>query len=695
VLPHYVALGISHLYLSPLTQARPGSLHGYDVIDPQTVNSELGGIDALRRLSQAAAAWQIGLIADIVPNHMAADPRNPWWNDVLRHGRASAHARVFDIDWAAGGGRVLLPVLAQPYGDALAAGDIRIERVAGDFVVQAGGLCLPIAHTDAPVIRSNADFDPTDPVGRERLHALLECQHYRLACWRTAAEQLNWRRFFEISELIGVRVEDPQVFEATHVLIIELYREGLLQGLRIDHVDGLAAPGKYLRALRTALRAADPAREPYLIVEKILAPDEALDSRWPVDGTTGYDFMDDVGALLHTSAARGPLLDFWQACGGDRRTPAEQLQALRKYFLRRHLAGERRAAIKAWARLSAADSRARDWGIDAWQRVLDEWLAHFPVYRSYAEDGGPSTADCAFWDEAARLARPHLRGADPALLDLFMGWLKQARTGIEEPLRRLQQLSPPLAAKSLEDTLFYREASLLSRNEVGAWPQRFALSIAGFHERNIARARHHGGGMLATATHDHKRGEDTRARLAVLCEMPQAWCDFARQWLALLPGGLPTTTDRYLLLQTLMGAWPMDWSEDVEQIAPEALRAWLTRIAAWQVKALREAKRHTAWTAPNSSYEAAAQACLDVLSPDTPDQSPLAVLAALAAPLIAPGQINGLAQTLLRNTSPGVPDLYQGTETWDLSLVDPDNRRPVDHAALDALLDSPAPWRPD
>ncbi|KCB45008.1 malto-oligosyltrehalose synthase [Bordetella hinzii] len=686
VLDHYAELGISHLYLSPITQARPGSPHGYDVIDPTRVSEELGGLPGLRRLAARAAARRMGLIADIVPNHLAADARNPWWQDVLRSGRASAHAPAFDIDWEAGGGKLLLPILARPYGDALAGGEIRLLRQDGASRVQAGGQLLPLTDPQA----DPAAHDPGQPEGRARLHALLENQHYRLAWWRCAAEQLNWRRFFEISELAGVRVEDKTVFEAMHALPLALYAEGLLDGLRVDHIDGLAEPGAYLRRLRAALLAAAPGREPYLVVEKILAPHEALDTRWPVEGSTGYDFMDEVGALLHASPARGPLLAFWRALGGDPAPVAAQIRGVRLALLRRNLASERQAALRAWMAVLAADPRTRDWGEPALRRVLDSWLAGFPIYRSYAEDGAASRADRAAWDEAARQAR--LGPPDPLLL---RDWMDRLSLPAARPaLKRLQQLTPPLAAKALEDTFYYRHGPLLSRNEVGAWPQRFALGVPGFHLRNQARQRRHPRGMLATATHDHKRGEDARARLAVLTEMPARWSTLASRWLDTLPEGPLAATDRYMLLQTLVAAWPAAWTEAVRD--ESAIRQWLARVGAWQRKALREAKLRTSWQDPDPAYEAAAQACLDALDPAAPDRRAWDSLAAIAAPLVAPGQINSLAQTLLRNTAPGVPDLYQAAETWDDSLVDPDNRRAVDHARLGNLLRGPAasPARP-
>lgn len=684
-LDYLSALGISHLYLSPITQARPGSAHGYDVLDPTRVSTELGGEAAFERLAEAVRARKMGLILDIVPNHMAADARNPWWREVLRQGRDSAYSAFFDVDWSAYAGKILLPILGQPYGQALRDGEIRFDEQHGEPVILAGGQALPIGgEPDAIAMLRDAGSDTTRRA--DLLHALLEQQHYQLAWWRAAADQLNWRRFFEVSELIGIRVEDPTVFNATHALPLSLYQRGMIDGLRIDHVDGLAEPGAYLRHLRAAMREAAPEREPYIVVEKILAPQEAIDPRWPIEGTSGYDFMDDVSALLHNPAARRPLLDCWHQHGGNDAPLMSQLQHIRGQLLGRNLVSERQTVLATWSQLIAAPPE----DIPAWDRVISAWLAAFPVYRSYAEDQGPSPADHIQWDLATRTARHLLEDADHPRLVQFVTWLRTppAPDG-RNALKRLQQVTPALAAKSLEDTLYYRHGALLSRNEVGAWPQRYALGPQGFHASNLWRARHTPTTLLATATHDHKRGEDTRARLAVLTEIPDLWAERAAQWLALLPDGLLSRPDRYMLLQTLVGAWPAHWSADVDQLNRTHVGEWFTRISAWQRKALREAKQHTSWTDPNGDYEIAAQACLDSVNPTARgDAQRFRALADLARLLIEPGHINSLAQTLLRNTAPGVPDLYQGTELWDYSLVDPDNRRPVDYVQRRTLLNS-------
>lgn len=690
---YFAALGISHLYLSPITQAKPGSMHGYDVLDPTRVSPELGGHAALQRLAEAARARRMGLILDIVPNHMAADARNPWWRDVLRHGRGSAYAPFFDIDWSVQSGKVLLPILGRPYDEALRAGDIRLGKQGGVPVVLAGGQALPVSGATDPLDLVRYTSAPDTPQSIAFLDSLLARQHYRLAWWRLAASDLNWRRFFEVTELVGLRVEDPTVFKAVHALPLDLYKQGLVDGLRIDHVDGLAEPGAYLRQLRAAMRDVVFDREPYLVVEKILAPQEAIDHRWPIEGSSGYDFMDDVGALLHNPAACRPLLAQWQAYGGDATRLKRQLQDIRAQLLSRNLVSERRTLMRAWARLSSLS----DTDAQTWDRILGAWLAAFPVYRSYAEDEGPSAADRSVWEEATRGARALLPDADHPKLAQLISWLGSppAPDG-RSALKRLQQITPALAAKSLEDTLWYRHGALLSRNEVGAWPQRFALSAQGFHARNRWRARHTPLTMLATATHDHKRGEDTRARLAVITEIPRQWRVAADEWLSLLPENAYTQADRYMLLQTLVGSWPAHWAdENIEHIDQDELDEWLTRVRAWQRKALREAKQHTTWTDPDKEYELAAQACVDLIDPRAGDARVLQALARLAISLIEPGHINSLAQTLLRNLSPGVPDLYQGSELWDYSLVDPDNRRPVNYGLRRALLMTDQLARPE
>lgn len=702
---YYADLGVSHLYLSPITRARAGSTHGYDVIDHAAVNPELGGEPALLRLAAAARARGLGLIADIVPNHMAAHPSNAWWRDVLANGEASAWASYFDIDWTppapALQGKVLLPVLGDPYGVSLERGALTLQwdDGAAEPELDAAGQRYPLAPSTLPAGAEPQawlrEFDPAQPDGRSRLHALLERQHYRLAWWRTAPDLINWRRFFEISELVGVRVEDEAVFDAVHALVLRLYAQGVLDGLRIDHIDGLASPGGYLRRLSARLADAQAQRPAplrhspaYLVVEKILAHGEVLDPRWRTDGTTGYDFMDQVGALLHAPQAESALRAFWTALTDDDREPAEQLRAARVRMLARHFPAERQALVRELERVAALDARTRDWTATAIDRALSALLAAFPVYRTYAEDEGSNPADARWLAAAVRGAGEALAAregsADATLLAQIVQWL-DGDPQRQAALRRFQQLTPPLAAKALEDTLFYRYGPLLSRNEVGAAPDQFSLSADDFHDVCATRARTHPNAMLATATHDHKRGEDTRARLAVLTEIPDRWQQLARGWIDALPPGM-TRADRYLLLQALVGAWPAEWDAEFVTHDADALGAWLERIGQWQTKALREAKLHTSWTDPDPVYEAAAQECLAYLGNDAHGRELLREIAAFARELAPAGMVNGFTQTLLRNCLPGVPDLYQGADLWDFSLVDPDNRRPVDYARRRALL---------
>ena len=706
--PYYAKLGISHLYLSPLSTACNGSTHGYDVADHGRVDPALGGEAALRRLVAGLRGQDMGLIADIVPNHMAADCANPWWRDVLMHGQASQYADWLDIDWhppdAALHGKLLLPRLARPYGASLQAGDIRLvyDSDAGAYAVEACGARLPLAPGTEPDSSTpdaaTGSHDPAGAAGRARLHQLLEKQHYRLAWWRTAADQINWRRFFEVDTLVGVRVERPDVFDAVHALTLRLYAEGLIDGVRVDHVDGLADPIGYCRQLRAALRTAGQARlaaglprDPYLVVEKILAPGETLDERWDVDGTTGYDFMDQAGALLHDPAAAPVLVQAWQVLAHDDRPPREQLEAARLRMLSRHFAAERRALVRALLDVARGDPATRDWSENAIDRVLTRLLAAFPVYRTYGGSAANSAADQACCQAAAARARllpgPALSHADIDLLNQILLWLAgdEPRPGQDLALRRFQQLTPPLAAKALEDTLFYRYGPLLSRNEVGAAPDHFALSAADFHRACAARARRFPGAMLATASHDHKRGEDVRARLAALTEIPLEWLQHAQQWLG--PAGAPpAAADRYMLLQTLVGAWPAG----LEPADAPGVEHFLERVRAWQRKALREAKQRSSWAEPDLDYEAACDAYLEQLRESHgAGRSRLEQIAAFAQRLAPAGLINSLVQTTLRMTVPGVPDLYQGTEYWDFSLVDPDNRRPVDYAARAAALAHP------
>ena len=709
VVPYMATLGISHLYASPILTARPGSTHGYDVIDPTRVNDALGGEAGLRALVAVLRGAGMGLVVDIVPNHMAVGGGdNPWWQSVLRHGRGSHYARFFDIDWEPADptlhGKVLAPFLGRAYGEALVAGEVRVDAAAG--VIRYFDSSWPIAPHDLAevVAQGPAAYDPSSDDGRSRLHRLLERQHYRLAWWGTAGDEINWRRFFDINGLAALRIEDPVVFEATHATLFRLYAEGLIDGLRVDHIDGLSDPPGYCRALRARLDTlagqrptSAPRGRAWLIVEKILGADERLARDWGVDGTTGYDFMDQVSALQHDAAAEQRLAFFWSAVSGR---PAdfhvEECQA-RAEVLRRGFDVQLEATASALHHLARLDPITRDTTQAAIRRALLALLMHFPVYRTYnAGDGVRSANDDAAFVRALKAAKADSAAALHPVLDLLDRWLggeTPATSGAvwrRSATLRFQHLSAPIAAKAVEDTAFYRYGRLLSRNDVGFDAACLGRVPAAFHRACVERRATFPNAMLATATHDHKRGEDVRARLAVLSELAEEWQAVVRRWMEnnaplKQPGAVATVTmpsngDEAMLYQMIIGAWPTTLhADDAAGVARFA-----ERLAAWQQKALREAKLETDWVAPNTAYEDAARGFLMALLAPA---SPFLVEAATFAMRIAPaGAINGLAQTLLKLTSPGVPDFFQGTEFWDQSLVDPDNRRRVDFAPRVAAL---------
>ena len=710
VVPYMAALGISHLYASPILTARPGSIHGYDVIDPTRVSDALGGEAGLGALVAALRGAGMGLIVDIVPNHMAVGGgENAWWQSVLRHGRSSPYAPFFDIDWEPADpalhGKVLAPFLGRPYGDALAAGEVRVDATAG--LIRYFDLSWPIAPHDLAevAVQGAAAYDPTSDEGRRRLHRLLERQHYRLAWWGTAGDEINWRRFVDINGLAALRIEDPAVFEATHATLFRLYADGLIDGLRIDHVDGLSDPRGYCRALRArldALAGQRPTSAPHgpawLIVEKIVAANERLACDWGVDGTTGYDFMDQVSALQHNVAAEQRLAFFWSAVSGR---PAdfdvEECQA-RAEILRRGFDVQLEATASALHHLARLDPVTRDTTQAAIRRALLALVMHFPVYRTYnAGDDVRSPDDDAAFVRALQAAKARSAAALHPVLDLLDRWLggeKPATSGAawrRTATLRFQHLSAPVAAKAVEDTAFYRYGRLLSRNDVGFEAARLGRAPAAFHKACAERAATFPDAMLATATHDHKRGEDVRARLAVLSELAEEWQAVVQRWMnsnAALkqPGAVATRTipsngDEAMLYQMIVGAWPTTLQAD----DAAGVTAFAERLAAWQQKALREAKLETDWLAPNEGYEDAARHFLMTLL--APASTFLVEAAAFATRIGPAGAINGLAQTLVKLTSPGVPDFFQGTEFWDLSLVDPDNRRPVDFAPRVAALE--------
>ncbi|WP_283190741.1 malto-oligosyltrehalose synthase [Pseudomonas sp. PMCC200344] len=771
LVPYFASLGISHVYASPLLSARAGSMHGYDVVDPTTVNPELGGEAALRRLVSALREQNMGLILDIVSNHMAVGGGdNPWWQDLLEWGRLSPYGEFFDIQWHSPDplmeGQLLLPFLGSDYGIALQDGTLplRFDAQKGAFYVEHYEHHFPICptnygellRTDDPLsaesLKALADrfstlsyqtdahslamplktelrelasdptilqaiqhnlsaYDSLTAEGFQRLHLLLERQSYRLASWRTAADDINWRRFFDINELGGLRVERPAVFEATHAKIFELVAEGLFDGLRIDHIDGLADPRGYCRKLRRRVDSLSRDRHLPIYVEKILGEGETLHRDWSVDGTTGYEFMNQLSLLQHAPEGAHTLAELWNRYSERPADFRQEAQLARQQILNGSLAGDFESVAQALLQVARDDLMTRDLTLGAIRRALQELIVHFPVYRTYISPRGRSTEDDVFFQQAMDGARQTLGEADWPVLDCLASWLGgepwrkhplgRPRKMLKHACVRFQQLTSPAAAKAVEDTAFYRSATLLSRNDVGFSTEQFSAPVADFHAACINRLDEFPDNLLATATHDHKRGEDTRARLAVLSERSAWYAEQVTLWRTLArplrdDDQIPTAGDELILYQAILGSWPLDLRSDDQT----ALENYTQRLWQWQQKALREAKLQSSWSAPNEAYEQAVQQFLQRLLLSPEGELLRAALGKAAKSISVPGALNGLAQTLLRMTVPGVPDLYQGNEYWDFSLVDPDNRRPVDYASRQQSMQTPlelpellADWR--
>jgi (1->4)-alpha-D-glucan 1-alpha-D-glucosylmutase len=733
IVAYLADLGVSHLYTSPYLQAAAGSSHGYDIVDPSRVNGELGGAEGHARLCATLQTAGLGHMIDVVPNHMAVSgPENPWWWDVLENGRSSRYSRYFDIDWQVCPPRrskkLLLPVLGDHYGRVLEGGQLQLSHHEGVFRLHYFDQRFPIAPFSLAALidraaeaveseqlasfaeslarTSQAAATPASPIIRHRqpeevfstkladicrrfpeagaaidaqvaslnrdpdaLDALIDKQYFRLAFWRLAATDLGYRRFFDIKELIGVRVETEEVFCATHNLPIAWVRKGWVQGLRIDHPDGLLDPAAYFQRLRRACPHA------WIVAEKILAPGESLPPDWPVAGTTGYDYLNLVGGLFIDPKGEEGLTRFYEDFTGEAGTFREVGQASKRWVLTHLLASELNRLTRLFARICERHRRHRDYAGRALREALCETAVCLPVYRTYvsAADGRVGRADERCIDEAIAMAGAQRSDLDPELFGFLKDLLLLRVQGrLEGELAmRFQQLTGPAMAKGVEDTAFYRYNRLVGLNEVGGDPSRFGVSPAQFHRTCDVARTERPFSMLATATHDTKRGEDVRARLALLSEIPRRWADAVVRWAGhnRRHGGrsLPDRNTEYLLYQTLVGAWPIDSN----------------RMLAYMEKAVREAKRHTCWTRPNEDYE---KGLREFIVAVMADQDFLSDLEDFVAGLVIPGRINSLAQTLIKLTAPGIPDIYQGTELWDLSLVDPDNRRPVDFDRRRRLL---------
>jgi (1->4)-alpha-D-glucan 1-alpha-D-glucosylmutase len=762
-LPYLARLGISHLYSSPVLQARKGSSHGYDVVDPTVVSPELGGKAGLQLLLGELRRLEMGLLLDIVPNHMAFTGDNPMLADVLENGPASRYFGFFDVEWdhpyESMKGRLLAPFLGDFYGRCLEKGEIQLLFDRGGFQVRyydsrlplridsydsvlAGGLAelrrsLGREHPDylkflgaLYVLRhlpqaeqlserhdqiafakgllwelysSNGEIhryldarlrsingEPGVPSSFDALDRLLREQLFRLSFWKVGTEELNYRRFFNVNELISVRVEQQQVFDHLHALVFSLASELPELGLRIDHVDGLYDPEQYLRRLRQRLPSA------YLVVEKVLQAQETLPPSWPVAGSTGYDFLNMVNALCCSRRSRLSLSRIYRRFGGGETPFAGLLLSKKRLVAAKHMTGDVDNLARLLKGLASHYRYASDFTLYGFRRALAELLAQFPVYRSYLSPGEEAVREeeRAAIETAVRRSIEALPDFQPEL-ELIRNILTLRFEEEELPaeqrrqwyhfIQRFQQFTGPLMAKGLEDTALYVYNRLLSLNEVGGNPDKLGISLIEFHHFNRKRAASWGTGLNATSTHDTKRGEDVRARLNVLSELPQEWEQqvgqwrrFARRYKSTVNGvEAPDTNDEYFLYQTLLGAFPFR-----ERDRPEFAR----RLRGYLVKAVREAKVHTAWLAPDAAYEGAYLEFAAHLVGGEEAGGFLQLFLPFQRRIAWYGMLNSLTQTLLKVSCPGVPDFYQGTELWELSLVDPDNRRPVDFALRQRLL---------
>ena len=673
IVPYLAELGISHLYTSPVLQAMPGSTHGYDVVDHSRVSEELGGEAAFERLTDALRAHGMGLVLDLVPNHMAIGQENRWWFDVLEHGRDSRYARYFDIDWEPSEPRlrnvILLPLLADHYGRALESGDIRLVRAGEQVLVAYGDRRFPLDPRTAPAVTTDDEIASIN-ADADRLDELLSRQHWRLAHWRAASQDLGYRRFFDVDSLIGLRIEEPDVFRDTHALVLRWVRQGQVDGLRIDHPDGLWDPAAYFARLRAE------APNAWIVAEKILEPDELLPTSWPIHGTTGYRFANLATGLLVDPSGQ-PGLDATWATVADAGPAWEAIVAdARREVLDSLLGSDLNRLTALFLRVCEADRCHRDFTRHALREALREVAAALGVYRTYVRSGAPvADRDARVLADALRLAAGRRPDLDPELI-AFLGRI--LRLEIDGPAAtdlamRFQQLTPAAMAKGVEDTAFYRHHRLVALNEVGGDPGRFGTSVAEFHRAMTVAHEEWPLAMLSLSTHDTKRSADVRARLALISEDTDGWAAAVARLVEASARhrerpSRPTSADAYLFFQTVIGAWPIDGH----------------RAAAYLEKASREAKLRTSWTAPDTDYEEALSAfvhgCLA-------DPSFLAAVEAALAPLVDHGRRAALAQLALQLTAPGVPDLYQGSELWDLALVDPDNRRPVDYEVRRRVLD--------
>jgi (1->4)-alpha-D-glucan 1-alpha-D-glucosylmutase len=773
VVPYLSALGISHCYASPYLRARPGSMHGYDIIDHNALNPELGSPEDYESFVSELHRHGMRQILDIVPNHMGVmGSDNAWWLDVLENGEASDFADFFDIDWDPIKdelqGKVLIPVLADQYGNVLERGDLKLtfDAERGEFSIFYFQHRFPIAPNGYPRIlglqierlqeklgpthedflelqsimtasshlpdrrgatceqkaESNREKEvqkrrlaalcarshdikafitdnvttingtPADPRSFDVLHELIKAQPYRFAQWRVAADDINYRRFFDINDLAALRTENEKVFNATHKLILDLVAHGKLDGLRVDHPDGLYDPARYFEQLRGRLQTElEPQnREAYLVAEKILTGDERLRKQWPIDGTTGYEFANLVNGLFVDRSAGEKLERIYRSFTGISSEFADVVYQCKKDILKVTLASELNVLANLLIRIALASRYTCDFTLNSLRSALREIIASFPVYRTYVNGPDVSAEDRRYVEKAVVAAKKRSTAADLSVFDFVhrillidvygshAGWYKQAVLRFS---MKFQQVTAAVMAKGVEDTAFYRYNRLVSLNEVGGDPSRFGTTVEEFHRANQTRLSCWPDSMLASSTHDSKRSEDVRARINLLSEMPRLWLLHLRRWRdwnrtrkRQLDGQpVPTRNDEYLLYQTLIGTWPLQSPDEA------GWKTYMERIEQYGLKAAREAKEYTSWANTNSDYESAlADFARAILDRSTQNRF-LSDFDQFARRVARIGAFNSLSQTVLKLTSPGVPDIYQGNELLEFSLVDPDDRRPVDY----------------
>ena len=781
IIPYLAALGVSHCYASPYLKARPGSMHGYDIVDHNSLNPEIGTPEDYEYFVDELHRHGMGQILDIVPNHMGVmGADNAWWLDVLENGEASEYADFFDIEWNPIKdelrGKVLIPVLGDQYGNVLERGELKLmfDSERGEFSIFYHHHRFPIdpgeyarifshdlerlkqnlgsTHEDFLEFQSistafnhlpkRGSLTPEQRVERSRekevqkrrlatlvlrspaiqeyllatvntlngsvdapqsfdaLHELIKAQAYRLAQWRVAADDINYRRFFDINELAALRMENPDVFHRTHLLIAEMLATGKVNGLRIDHPDGLYDPKGYLCGLQDELRKASDKNgesesadsgSTYVLVEKILTGKERLRADWPVHGTTGYEFANILNGLFIDTNAASKMERIYHAFSGRREEFPDLVYLCKKLILKVSLASELSVLASLLSRIALSNRHTCDFTLNSLRSALAEIIASFPVYRTYVSGTDVSREDRRLVERAVNEGRMRSNAADLTVFDFIQRillidingneptWYQRAVTRFA---MKFQQVTAAVMAKGLEDTAFYRYNRLVSLNEVGGNPLKFGYSSAEFHAANEERLAHWPHSMLASSTHDSKRSEDVRARINVLSEIPGLWRLNLRRWRdwnrgkKRLVNGRPSPNrnDEYLLYQTLVGAWPHE-----EGLDDAGWKTFSERIENYLVKAVRESKELTSWANNNVDYEAALQQFIRAILDRRPKNRFYADFSQFHQRISRIGMFNSLSQSLLKMTSPGVPDIYQGNELWDFSLVDPDNRRAVDY----------------